>query len=82
MGTQCHHDTDLVVEALIDALGKHSPPAIVHQDQGSEYCSERYDIIALSQGVELSFSAKGHHGKMASRKVLSLLQDRDQSQKA
>lgn len=55
-----HHDTDLVVEALIDALGKHSPPAIVHQDQGSEYCSERYDIIALSQGVELSFSAKGH----------------------
>jgi putative transposase len=54
------HDTDLVVSALLDALGKHPPPAILHQDQGSEYCSQRYDIIALSEGIELSFSAKGH----------------------
>ena len=55
-----HHDTDLVEAALLDALGCHAPPAILHQDQGSEYCSERYDIIALSMGIELSFSEKGH----------------------
>jgi putative transposase len=55
-----HHDTDLVTSALLDALSRHTPPAICHQDQGSEYCSERYDIIALSLGIELSFSGKGH----------------------
>lgn len=54
-----HHDTDLVTAALLDALSRHEPPAILHQDQGSEYCSERYDIIALSVGIELSFSDKG-----------------------
>jgi transposase InsO family protein len=54
-----HHDTDLITAALLDALSRHQPPAICHQDQGSEYCSERYDIIALSQGIELSFSEKG-----------------------
>lgn len=54
-----HHDTDLVEAALLDALSHNEPPAILHQDQGSEYCSERYDIIALSVGIELSFSEKG-----------------------
>ncbi len=54
-----HHDTDLVTAGLLDALSRHKPPAILHQDQGSEYCSERYDIIALSLGVELSYSEKG-----------------------
>lgn len=55
-----YHDTDLITAALLDALSHHPPPAICHQDQGSEYTSERYDIIALSQGIELSFSEKGH----------------------
>ena len=54
-----HHDTDLVTAALLDALSRYEPPGILHQDQGSEYCSERYDIIALSLGIELSFSDKG-----------------------
>lgn len=54
-----HHDTDLITAALLDALSRHEPPAICHQDQGSEYVSERYDIIALSLGIELSFSDKG-----------------------
>lgn len=54
-----HHDTDLVTAALLDALSRHPPPVLCHQDQGSEYCSERYDIIALSEGIELSFSEKG-----------------------
>lgn len=55
-----HHDTDLVVSALLDALSRSEAPAILHQDQGSEYCSERYGIIAISLGIELSFSTKGH----------------------
>lgn len=55
-----NHDTDLVTDALMDALSKQQPPTILHQDQGSEYCSERYDVIALSLGIELSFSEKGH----------------------
>ncbi len=54
------HDTDLITAALLDALSRFASPAICHQDQGSEYTSERYDIIALSSGIELSFSAKGH----------------------
>lgn len=54
-----HHDTDLITAALLDALSRYAPPAICHQDQGSEYTSERYDIIALSLGIELSFSEKG-----------------------
>ncbi len=55
-----HHTTDLIVDALFDALSSHKPPVILHQDQGSEYCSERYDVIALSIGIETSFSQKGH----------------------
>ncbi len=54
-----HHDTDLITTALLDALSRHNPPSIIHQDQGSEYVSERYDIIATSLGIELSFSEKG-----------------------
>lgn len=54
-----HHDTDLITAALLDALSCNKPPAICHQDQGSEYVSKRYEIIALSQGIELSFSEKG-----------------------
>lgn len=54
-----HHDTDLITAALLDALSRHLPPAICHQDQGSEYVSKRYEIIALSQGIELSFNEKG-----------------------
>jgi transposase InsO family protein len=55
-----HHDTDLITATLVDALSRHPSPALCHQDQGSEYTSERYDIIALSLGIELSFSVKGH----------------------
>lgn len=54
-----HHDSDLVTDALLDALSRNMSPAIFHQDQGSEYCSERYNIICLSEGVEPSFSEKG-----------------------
>lgn len=55
-----HHDTDLIVAALLDAVSRQEPPGILHQDQGSEYCSGRYDVILLSLGIEASFSDKGH----------------------
>lgn len=54
------HATDLIVDALFDALERYDPPDILHQDQGSEYCSERYDVILLAHGIEASFSQKGH----------------------
>jgi len=54
-----HHDTQLIQEALLDATSKHQPPAILHNDQGSEYCSKRYYALCGSLEIELSFSAKG-----------------------
>lgn len=53
------HDTELIKAALIDALSKHSNPVILHNDQGSEYCSEQYRLLCESLEIELSFSAKG-----------------------
>lgn len=53
-----HHDTALVQEALLDALPKHTPPAILHNDQGTEYCSRKYYALCGSLGTRMSFSAK------------------------
>jgi transposase InsO family protein len=56
-----HHNTDLIESALLDALARNNlTPDILHQDQGSEYCSDRYDILVKSQNIEASFSDKGH----------------------
>jgi transposase InsO family protein len=56
-----HHNTDLIESALLDAFSKSNlAPSILHRDQGSEYCSDRYDILVKSQSIEPSFSDKGH----------------------
>lgn len=50
-----HHDTDLVLGALYDALSQHEPPEYLHFDRGSEYLSERHlDVCA---GLEITISA-------------------------
>jgi transposase InsO family protein len=54
-----HHDTLLIETALLDALSRFPAPAILHNDQGSEYCSKRYFILCESAGIRLSFSKKG-----------------------
>ena len=53
-----HHDTALIQEALLDALPKHTPPAILHNDQGTEYCSKKYYALCNGLGIRMSFSAK------------------------
>lgn len=53
-----HHDTDLIQAALLDAVSKCQPPAILHNDQGMEYCSKRYYALCESLEIRMSFSAK------------------------
>ena len=53
------HSADLVAEALLDALSRHSPPTILHSDQGSEYLSFRYQELCQKLGISLSCSAAG-----------------------
>lgn len=53
-----HHDTQLIQEALLDATAEYKPPAILHNDQGTEYCSKKYYTLCSSLEIELSFSAK------------------------
>ena len=52
------HDSELILGALRDALGKHSAPTYLHSDQGSEYQSYAYfDLLKLNK-IQASFSAK------------------------
>jgi len=53
------HNAELVMEALKDALSRHSAPLFIHSDQGSEYNSEAYITLAENNGIKISMSAKG-----------------------
>lgn len=53
-----HHDTDLIQLALLDAVGKHQSPKILHNDQGTEYCSKKYYALCEVLKIRMSFSAK------------------------
>lgn len=52
------HDAELVHRAVLDALSKYPPPAILHSDQGSEYLSYRLRDLCAKLEVELSCSDK------------------------
>jgi len=52
------HDTSLTLGALKYALGRHTPPAILHSDQGSEYLSYAHRDICEAYEMTLSCSAK------------------------
>jgi len=53
------HDTDLVLKALIDAIGKtNQTPGYIHSDKGSEYKSERYVKYVESKNITISMSDK------------------------
>jgi transposase InsO family protein len=54
------HNRLLVLGALLNALEKHSPPAIIHSDQGSEYNSEDFIEFARSISSQISMSRKAH----------------------
>lgn len=53
-----HHDTDLVLGALYDALGRHYQPQYLHFDRGSEYLSERHLDVCASLEITPSASHK------------------------
>ena len=49
------HSSELTYAALLDALSKHHPPNILHSDQGSEYLSQKHQL--LCERLEIQFSA-------------------------
>lgn len=53
LGTR--HATELMVEALMNAIVHYHPAAILHNDRGSEYLSRKY--LALCDSLEITPSA-------------------------
>jgi transposase InsO family protein len=54
-----NHSSELTYAALLDALSKHSPPAILHSDQGGEYLSYKHKLLCQKLEITLSASDKG-----------------------
>lgn len=52
------HNSDLVIQALLNALSKHPAPEISHSDQGSEYRSVKYQSTLLVSRIKPSMSEK------------------------
>ncbi|MGH7195753.1 MAG: IS3 family transposase [Candidatus Saccharimonadales bacterium] len=54
-----HHNAELITSALMDAVSHYRPPAIAHNDRGSEYLSRHYQTICDSLEITPSASAPG-----------------------
>ena len=52
------HNTDLVTQALLNALEHYPAPRIAHSDQGSEYRSREYLNLLKSFNIQASMSEK------------------------
>lgn len=57
LGTR--HVTELMVEALMDAIVHYQPSVILHNDRGSEYLSQKYLLLCASLEITPSASAAG-----------------------
>ena len=53
------HTSQLTYEAMLDALSRHPPPAILHSDQGTEYLSYKHRDLCTRMEIRLSCSAAG-----------------------
>lgn len=53
------HSSELTYAAVLDALSKYPPPAILHSDQGTEYLSYKHRDLCDSLEIKLSCSAAG-----------------------
>lgn len=53
-----NHTSELTHSALLDALSKHNSPAILHNDQGSEYLSYKHQLLCQRMEIQLSASNK------------------------
>jgi len=49
-----NHSSDLTHAAVLDALSKHSPPTILHSDQGSEYLSYKHQELCERMNIQPS----------------------------
>jgi len=54
-----NHSTQLVINALLDALMNHSRPKIIHSDQGSEYNSKDFTDFCSDMNIIQSMSHPG-----------------------
>lgn len=52
------HNTNLVNQALLNALNNHPAPQIIHSDQGSEYRSQIYLNLLKGFEIQVSMSQK------------------------
>lgn len=52
------HTSELTQRALLEAVSRHTPPKILHSDQGSEYLSFHHQELCEQMGITLSCSAK------------------------
>lgn len=52
------HNKELILGALANAIQNHSPPHILHSDQGSEYDSNDYDNLCSQLSIQISMSRK------------------------
>ena len=52
------HNTDLVTQALLNALEYYPAPRIAHSDQGNEYRSQKYLNLLKSFDIQPSMSEK------------------------
>jgi putative transposase len=50
------HTSQLTHAALLEALSKHTPPTILHSDQGSEYLSRQHQLTCDRYSMTLSCS--------------------------
>lgn len=53
------HNTQLVMNTLLNAVLHRPPPRIIHSDQGSEYTSKDYTTLCQSLGIQQSMSKPG-----------------------
>lgn len=54
----CRHNSDLVAQALLNALNHYQAPGIAHSDQGNEYGSKMYLGLLESFSIQPSMSEK------------------------
>lgn len=53
------HSAQLVMNTFLHAIHSHSPPRIIHSDQGSEYTSDDYTSLVEDRGILMSMSHPG-----------------------
>ena len=59
-------DASFCTEALEDAIRKYGTPEIFNTDQGSQFTSEAFTDILISNGISISMDGRGRWVEMCS----------------